>query len=752
MPKILILFLLNLFPALTLLSQINGRIVDINTNSGLEGANIVSENGEATSSGKDGYFQISGTGLQKKLTISFIGYETRSFEFSESDSILLFALRPLTQNIDEVLITATGFPTEMLRSTASITAITGDKFDSHANIVLNDLINQVPGVYMSGGTYSTNRITIRGIGSRSPYASNRIRASFDDIPLTTGDGSTSIEDIDMSFIGRAEVLKGPSSAVYGSGMGGSIRMYPVNPEKKGLSMQAGLETASFGSNRLFARAGYKNDKEEILLSFARAHSEGYRQNNTYNRNSLFVKGSEYFRKSTLSFTLLYTGLEAGIPSSLSKADFVNTPAIAAPTWLAVKGFEQYQKIVSGVNYEFRLNKKMSSKTLLFGVYNDPFESRPFNILDESSFSSGIREQFQFSFKYLKIIAGGEVFNEKYSSKIFRTLMGIQDSLQAYNRESRFYFNTFALGKAVLFERLTIEAGLNANHLSYSLRDVFNADTTDYSGSHTYKLVVSPRLALNYSLSPGLNIHASAGHGFSAPSAEETLLPDGQVNKNLKPETGINYEAGLRGILLKKYVEFDLSLYHIDLRNLLVTKRISDEIFYGVNAGRTSHSGIELLLKINALPDTKKEIAEVSFTTGIFTSLNRFRDFTDNGVNYTGNKLPGIPASSVNAEFRAVKSQKLEMILTYQYTGRQFLDDANSGIYNGWQTLNIYSSYSIKSLHGKLNAKIYGGVRNIFNEKYAGMILVNASSFGASLPRYYYPGLPRNFYAGLSLEF
>ena len=33
-----------------------------------------------------------------------------------------------------------------------------------------------------------------------------------------------------------------------------------------------------------------------------------------------------------------------------------------------------------------------------------------------------------------------------------------------------------------------------------------------------------------------------------------------------------------------------------------------------------------------------------------------------------------------------------------------------------------------------------------------MLLINASSFGGAPPRYFYPGLPRNYYSGLSIKY
>ena len=86
-------------------------------------------------------------------------------------------------------------------------------------------LNAIPGVSMQSGTYATNRIVIRGMGSRTPYNTNRIRSYLNDIPLTSSDGVSAPEEIDPQSLDRIEVLKGPASALYGSGLGGSINLY-----------------------------------------------------------------------------------------------------------------------------------------------------------------------------------------------------------------------------------------------------------------------------------------------------------------------------------------------------------------------------------------------------------------------------------------------------------------------------------------------------------------------------------------------
>lgn len=86
------------------------------------------------------------------------------------------------------------------------------------------LLNTLPGITMQSGTYATNRIVIRGMGSRTPYNTNRIRSYLNDVPLTSSDGISTPEEIDLQSLGRIEIIKGPSSALFGSGLGGNHQL------------------------------------------------------------------------------------------------------------------------------------------------------------------------------------------------------------------------------------------------------------------------------------------------------------------------------------------------------------------------------------------------------------------------------------------------------------------------------------------------------------------------------------------------
>ena len=80
-----------------------------------------------------------------------------------------------------------------------------------------------------------------------------------------------------------------------------------------------------------------------------------------------------------------------------------------------------------------------------------------------------------------------------------------------------------------------------------------------------------------------------------------------------------------------------------------------------------------------------------------------------------------------------------------------MNDSNSMKYGSYHTLDMKAAWEFSLFSGKSNIRLYVGARNVFNEKYASMILVNAPSFNGSAPRYYYPGRPLDLYFGVKLS-
>src|SRR5690606_15003272 len=104
----------------------------------------------------------------------------------------------------------------------AITHISGPQFRQGSSVSMQSALNSVPGVRMDQSTLSESRISIRGNGVRSPWGIRNIKIYINDIPLTEADGTSRIEALDVNYLGRAEIIKGPASSIYGAGTGGVI--------------------------------------------------------------------------------------------------------------------------------------------------------------------------------------------------------------------------------------------------------------------------------------------------------------------------------------------------------------------------------------------------------------------------------------------------------------------------------------------------------------------------------------------------
>jgi iron complex outermembrane receptor protein len=735
-----------LFPSAWLFSQSGGLVIDQQTRLPLENAEVLLPDSTTVHTGPAGIFYLPADLSEGNLQVSHLGYVTQQYKLSSHEEILV-ELVPDTREIGEVQVSASQFAGELQNQSGSVSLLIQEnhRFSSQENIA--DWLNQVPGVFMHHGTYSTNRLTIRGMGSRDPYGSNRVKAYLNDIPITGGDGVTVVEDLSLTGLSRIEILKGPASALYGAGLGGTLRLFTPYPGEKGFGIHTLHQVGSFGLQKHALSAHYKKSRSAFALDLGRQQSDGFRENSRYHNNHLLLTGDVFTRYFQVGILVSMIDLKAQIPSSLDKETFLHDPAAAADNWKAIQGFEKYRKYLAGISLGTDLGRSFSMHTVFFGGHKNLYESRPFNILQNRTENLGIRSRLEFEKGRTKAILGVELLNERIDWSTFETLQGEQGSLLDAIRENRFYVNLFNLYHWQVSDRLGMEAGMNLAMIRFRLVE---SNQPGYpEGSYRYPAVFSPRLGINFRLSRDLALFSSAGHGFSTPSFEETLLPEGIRNDQLRPEKGWSLELGTRGYTWQKRFHFDVTGYVLWVKDLLVTKRVTEEIFTGINAGRSFHAGFESYLHLN-LKRRRKEGTGWQLTHSFQYSGNRFIKFVDDGADYSGNVLPGIPDYKSEIILHWLTALRIETNLTWQMVGRQYLADDNAETYRAYQTLGWNISYS-RDISDNFGFFIALGVRNILNQHYASMILINAPSFGGTPPRYYYPGMPRNFYLTLSLK-
>lgn len=723
-------------------AQIEGLVADRDSRTPLKGARIHLDSIYVTESDGQGRFTLSRPGL---ISIYLTGYTSVHRYQAENPANIYILMEPNTIELPEVTVGSLGGVTSWRRTSGSVAVIPGQTLTLGTSTQLNQAINQINGVVMHQGALNTNRLVIRGIGSRSPFSTNRIRAFLDDVPLTTGEGATTLEDVDLVMLGRVEVLKGPESSLYGASMGGVVNLYTRQSAEPGFSGELFSEGGSFGTLHNVLALNINNDRAYSQLQLGQMHQDGFRQNSRYDRQNVLFTHKVAGQKSVWRAVVHVTNLKAKIPSSLDSATLAKNPSAAAANWLAVKGFEQVTKWNAGLNWSYLFNHRFSQSLTLFSNGLDEYESRPFNILADRSWSAGLRNRWTAELNTFRIMMGWEFFSERYDWDIFQTLSGVEGPLLNRNRENRRFLNTFVWFEKTIGSTLKLDAGLNLNTLNYTLTDRF-PDQTDLSGKYAYSPRLSPRLGFNYAPKQFWQFFGALAHGFSPPSVEEALLPSGTVNPDLLPESGWMAETGLR--LQRTRWQSELVFYRLWLQNLLVTKRLTEDIFTGINAGETRHQGLEARISYDLIPRSERRLGQ--FAAALATSFNRFEDFNDNGVDYSGRTLPGIPDWTLNLT-TTWRFNSWELFGQYRHTGQQWVNDANTIVYPGEGLLNVRANYAFNP--GRhLRWRVYAGVNNVADVKYAGMFQVNAVAPAGRAPRYYYPGTPRYIYGGFSLSF
>ncbi|MCS7231987.1 MAG: TonB-dependent receptor [Elusimicrobiota bacterium] len=166
-----------------------------------------------------------------------------------------------TEELPEVVVTATRTEIEVERAPASVNVVNREKIEKRSIKTLDDVVNEISGVYVHRTRVvidtPTDAISIRGIPG---YRRNLVM--IDGIPLNDPQGGSlkwsgfRFEDID-----RIEVVKGPFSALYGGlAMGGVVNIISTLPEKREFVVKTG-----YGSS--FERGKSLDDLKKIYISY-----------------------------------------------------------------------------------------------------------------------------------------------------------------------------------------------------------------------------------------------------------------------------------------------------------------------------------------------------------------------------------------------------------------------------------------------------------------------------------------------------
>ena len=192
-------------------------------------------------------------------------------------------------NLEPVVVTATRNPKKISSVSAAVSVVTREDLEKTPGSVL-DALREATGliVFDERGAYgsSTNNKTIlRGMGGGE--GQSRVLVLIDGLPATPpGTGIFEWSAINKSNVERIEVVRGPSSALYGAeAMGGVINIITKSPEESGFDTR--IKTR-FGNRRtqdanVFHTGGDRNFGYTVALG--RNYTKGFNALHYFSRTA-----------------------------------------------------------------------------------------------------------------------------------------------------------------------------------------------------------------------------------------------------------------------------------------------------------------------------------------------------------------------------------------------------------------------------------------------------------------------------------
>ena len=477
-----------------------------------------------------------------------------------------------TLNLQEVVVSAP-LKTNPDLIPMNVTQITSAQIEeSGESSLLPVLVAKVPGLFVtergfagygvSGGSAGT--VNIRGVGQ-----GNKVLFMIDGQPQWAGVFGHSLADTYVANgIEKVEVVKGPSSLLYGSNaMGGSINLVTHTQKADGLTGRARAMFGSFSTQKFALSSGYKKGRFSATLSGQLDRSNGNRAGSAFWLANEFaqVKYALSDRWSVAGM-LDMTQTHADNPGTLQDPlENMWTDVFRGTGGVYVRN--SYGKFDGGVQGYINWGRNNVDDGNTPGT--DPNDY----LFHSTDYNMGLTAYESFYLWTANTLSAGIDF-QHWGGHIWNTDKADESVRSA---EARHHVNEIAgyvmMQQGFFHDILNVNGGVRLQHGS------------------TYGNVWVPQAGFIVKPGHDSQIKVSFSKGFRAPNIRELYLYP-PANPDLKPEYMLNYEVSYRQHFLNYRLMAGAALFYIDAKNMIQTVRV-DGRPRNVNTGKFHNKGFEI---------------------------------------------------------------------------------------------------------------------------------------------------------------
>ena len=638
--KCVSLLLLSILFPLHLYAQTNTvelKVVDADNGNGIEAATVQwkpigapsFKNGALTD--RRGIVQIQAKGVDSYVVLTrYVGYETAIDTLKSSIKKHTIRLRANARELDGVVVTGKSKVQFMRESPEAITVINGKDLQGRS-VSLETILDKTIGlkVGQTGGLGSSSRIIVHGLEG------NRIQILWDGIPMSTSDGTFSLDEIPIDIIERIEVYKSIIPARFGcDGLGGAVNI--VTKEFSTDYLDASYELGSYQTHKgsVFSRKNFP--KSGILLGAGGYYTSA---KNDYSfrvpeRENLLVKRDHdrfrsYMLKGKVAFTKLWfdeISTEFGYYNRFNEIQGVLKNIQHAENKSGMFMLEN-KLIKSGIlnnRLNFESHFSLSHTTNNFvdtarvnhdfegDIYPSPNGQGETGDVPHNSNDKGleINERINLDYKLST--------NHNLNLNTLINYAQRQPNDDIASQHAGFIIGGFPSKKTSIVSGLTWEAKLFGRKLTNMFSAKYFHLHSEIEDLTSYEMIEAPKKksnttsqigwieAMKYEPFRGFHLKVSYQRAIRLPNSQE-LFGDGIITfpaAGLKPEKSHNFNLGFlidkNDVLGLSRLQFEVNGFYMQVSDMI--KLMKQHMAAGyVNAEKVHIKGIETELKLDISP-------------------------------------------------------------------------------------------------------------------------------------------------------
>ena len=622
---------------------------------------------------------------------------------------------------------------------------------------LDESLNRVPGVF-SQNRYNFAqdlRLSIRGFGARANFGIRGLKIFSDGIPATTADGQSGVDDIDLGSVGRIEVLRGPSSSLYGASSGGVLNLFtedgPATP-----FLETQVSVGEYDQQKYQIKTGGQSGNLNYLASASHLTYGGYRDHAQVEASQLSSK-FRYDIDAVSDLTVVFNLVDsptADDAGGITSTQVDDDPRQAQARNLSSNAGEELDQQKIGFIYNRELADKYALRVRNYYLWRDfsaflpigthiPFVADD-GVVEFDRFFWGGGVQLSFSDELFgnlnQITVGVDVDIQEDDRQRYLNEAGVKGALSFDQLEKAKAFGVFARDEFSISAAVSLILGLRYDHVELSVDDRFLVNA-DQSADLDFD-EVSPMLGLVWEVKRGVSIYANYATSFETPTFTELASPARNLDvslggfNNVSAQQAQSLEVGLRGGFLDDRLYVDVAAY---------TMQVDDEITSVSNIGSrsffenadTDRDGLEAYVVAELAPGLSLSAA-YTYSDFEFDSFE-----TDPTV--AGNNLPGLPDHQLFAEIEYNHASGAYIVGDVLYVDKLQANNANTITTDSSTVVNLRVGSSLQ--FAQWHVSPYLGINNLFSEDYIGNVRING--FGGRL---FEPGPKRNVFGGVTLRY